>query len=329
MNRQDSEKLITLAAADLLISHRDGDMTLLYLYLCRTGCTDREKAGVDLFMPRQRLNEAFERLEMCGLLPLSAEAPRSGMSVGPAPRYAAADSPAKENPIAPAQELPEYTAQDVRIRSEQDSAFSAVLKEARLIMGRALSTPDLIKMLGIYDHLDLPADVMMELMHFVADSYREKYGESRRPTARAFEREAQVWAEKKITDFDAAENHIRRVRERKGMEAQIKEALDIRDRGFTDTESLYVAQWQDWGFGPEEIHLAYDRAVTKTGKRSLAYTNGILQNWHERKLHTLQEILEKDGPSPRAVRTAPSSGGKGIDVQKIGEIAEIMKGAGT
>ncbi|MBQ3467533.1 MAG: DnaD domain protein, partial [Oscillospiraceae bacterium] len=198
-----------------------------------------------------------------------------------------------------------------------------------LIMGRALSTPDLIKMLGIYDHLDLPADVMMELMHFVADSSREKYGESRRPTARAFERVAQIWAEKKITDFDAAENHIRKVRERKGMEAQIREALDIRDRGFTDTESLYVAQWQDWGFGPEEIHLAYDRAVTKTGKRSLAYTNGILQNWHERKLHTLQEILEKDGPSPRTGRSVPSSGGKGIDVQKIGEIAEIMKGTGT
>ncbi|MBQ6427238.1 MAG: hypothetical protein IJK03_00535, partial [Oscillospiraceae bacterium] len=63
--------------------------------------------------------------------------------------------------------------------------------------------------------------------------------------------------------------------------------------------------------------------------RSLAYTNGILQNWHERKLHTLQEILEKDGPSPRTGRSVPSSGGKGIDVQKIGEIAEIMKGAGT
>ncbi|MBQ5441939.1 MAG: hypothetical protein IIT47_00040, partial [Oscillospiraceae bacterium] len=93
MNRQDSEKLITLAAADLLISHRDGDMTLLYLYLCRTGCTDREKAGVDLFMPRQRLNEAFERLEMCGLLPLSAEVPRSGLPVGPASRCAAADPP--------------------------------------------------------------------------------------------------------------------------------------------------------------------------------------------------------------------------------------------
>lgn len=329
MNRQDSGKLITLAAADLLISHRDGDMTLLYLYLCRTGCTDREKAGVDLFMPRQRLNEAYERLEMCGLLPLSEEAPRAGMPAGPASRSAASDSPAAEKPIAPAQELPEYTAQDVRIRSEQDSAFSAVLKEARLIMGRALSTPDLIKMLGIYDHLDLPADVMMELLHFVADNYREKFGESKRPTARAFEREAMLWAEKKITDFDAAENYIRKVRERKGMEAQIKEALDIRDRSFTDTESLYISQWQDMGFGPEEIHLAYDRAVTKTGKRSLAYTNGILQKWHERKLHTLQEILEKDGPSPRANIVAPSPGGNGINIKKLGEIEEIMKGAGT
>ena len=329
MNRQDSEKIITAAAADLLIAHRDSDMTLLYLYLCRTGCTDREKAGVDLFMPRQRLNEAFERLEMCGLLPLSEEYLRPGMRSEAAFPSAAAEAPAKENPIALAQELPEYSAQDVKIRSEQDSDFSAVLKEARLIMGRSLSTPDLIKMLGIYDHLDMPAEVMMELMHFVADSYREKYGESKRPTTRAFEREAQLWTEKKITDFDAAENYIRLVRERKGMEAQIKESIDIHDRDFTDTERLYITQWQDWGFGPEEIHLAYDRAVTKTGKRSLAYTNGILQKWHERRLHTLQEILEKDGPSPRTGRAVPSSGGKSIDIQKLGEIAEIMKGAGT
>ena len=329
MSRQDSEKIITAAAADLLISLRDGDMTLLYLYLCRTGCTDREKAGVDLFMPRQRLNEAFERLEMCGLLPPAEDTLRPGVRGRSAPLPAGTGAAKAEKPIAPAQELPEYSADDVRIRSEQDSAFSAVLKEARLIMGRALSTPDLIKMLGIYDHLDLPADVMMELMHFVADSYREKYGESRRPTARAFEREAQLWAEKKITDFDAAETYIRRVRERKGQEAQIKEAIDIRERDFTDTERDYTNRWQDLGFGPEEIHLAYDRAVTKTGKRSLAYTNGILQNWHERKLHSLQEILEKDGPSPRTGRAVPSSGGKGIDVQKIGEIAEIMKGAGT
>ena len=324
MNRQDSEKIITAAAADLLIRHRDGDMALLYLYLCRTGCTDREKAGVDLFMPRQRLNEAFERLEMCGLL-----SPGAFSSVEGPQKAEEVPSPSAIT-ISPPEELPEYSAEDVKIRSEQDSAFSAVLKEARLIMGRALSTPDLIKMLGMYDHLNLPADVMMELMHFVADCYREKYGESRRPTARAFELEAQIWADRKITDFDAAETYIRLYRERKSQEGLIKEAMDIRGREFTDTERRYLSVWQDLGFGPEEIHLAYDRAVTKTGKRAMAYMNGILQNWHRLNLHTKKEILEKDGPSPRAGHSAPStSGARAIDIKKLGEIEEIMKGAGT
>lgn len=345
MNGQNSEKLISVRAADLLIARRDGDMTLLYLYLCRTGCTDREKAQIDLFMPRQRLNEAFERLEMCGLLeenPLPAGEPQEPPSVtglagdarcqlpfqgnrGPQLRVEAGSGSAKE---VSSPELPEYSAEDVRIRSEKDSAFSAVLTEARLIMGRALSTPDLIKMLGIYDHLDLPADVMMELMHYVADVYREKYGESRRPTAHAFEREAQVWAEKNITDFDAAENYIRLCRERKGLEGRIKEAMDIHDRDFTDTERRYIAQWLDLGFGPDEIHLAYDRAVTKTGKRAMAYMNGILQNWHEKNLHNMREIQDKDRPASHTGRPAQSAAAQTIDMEQLGKIEQLMKGAG-
>ena len=317
MKRQDSENLITSKAADLLIAHRDGDMALLYLYLCRTGTEDRTKAGKDLFMPRQRLNEAYERLEMCGLLPPVGQ----GSIVTQ-----------KENTVpAPVHQpdLPEYTAEDVTIRSEKDSGFSAVLKEAQLIIGRNLSTPDLIKLLGIYDHLDLPADVMMELMHFVADEYRERYGERRRPNVRAFEKEAQIWAERSITDFDAAETHIRLCRERKSMEAQIMEAMDIHDRNFTDTERRYVAQWQEYGFGPEEIHLAYDRTVTKTDKRSMAYMNGILQKWHERNLHTLKEILDKDRPGGHTGRpSASSSAMQPIDIKKLGDIEQIMKGAG-
>ena len=319
MSRTDSEKIITAAAADLLISHRDGDMTLLYLYLCRTGCTDRDKAGVDLFLPRQRLNEAYERLEMCGLLPLTGEADTPSSSAG----SGAADS----RVIAPAPELPEYSAEDVRIRSEQDSAFAAVLNEARLIMGRALSTPDLIKMLGMYDHLDLPAEVMMELMHYVADCYREKYAESRRPTAHAFEREAQIWAEKQITDFDAAESYISRMRERRSLEAPIKEAMDIRGRDFTDTERRYLGQWLDLGFGPQVIHLAYDKTVTTMGKRNLAYMNGILQNWHKKNMHSLNEILEKDRPAAQSNRSS-SAGGQPIDVEKLEAIRKRMKGAG-
>ena len=71
MKDTEEKKLITSRAADLIIGLRDGDAALLYLYLCRRGMNDREQIALDLYLPKQRLTEAFERLEMLGLLPLT------------------------------------------------------------------------------------------------------------------------------------------------------------------------------------------------------------------------------------------------------------------
>ncbi len=307
MDRQEIQNLISVRAAEMLLNMRDGDAALLYLYLSRYPERDREAVSRDLLLPKQRLNEAFERLEMVGLLPLSAAAETVS-----APRNDA-------KPVIPeASELPEYTSADVASRAEADQAFSALVSEAQLIIGRALSTPDLIKLLGIYDHLDLPPEVMMELMNFVADVYRDKYGERRRPNTHAFEREARIWSERGITDFEAAEQYIRRYRERHSLEGAVKDALDIQDRDFTDTERRYVEEWLNWGFLPEVLAVVYDKAVTNTGKRSLAYMNKILQTWHEKNLHTLQEIREKARPSRTRTEssTAVRSAEKPEDIWK-------------
>ena len=303
MNDLDVKKLISARAADLIIGLRDGDAALLYLYLCRRGMGDRDQIARDLYLPKQRLSEALERLEMLGLLPLDPSAPAtSADAFSPSVPEAQPASPV----IPDAPELPEYSAADVRARKESDSAFSALISEAQLIIGRPLSSPDLIKLLGIYDHLDLPPEVMMELMNFVAELYRWKYGERRRPSARAFELEARSWVERGITDFESAEQYIRTARERRSQEGAIKSAMKISDRDFTDTERRYVDQWLDWGFGADAIAIAYDKTVTNTRKFSPAYMNKILQSWHEKGLHTMQEIQEKDLP-PRIRPSVPSS----------------------
>ena len=230
MDDLDEKKLISPRAADLIIGLRDGDAALLYLYLCRRGMEDRDRIARELYLPKQRLSEAMERLEMLGLLPLAESVPVS-------PESAVSTEPPAKAPFLPERsDLPDYTAEEVRSRKENDSAFSALISEAQLIMGRPLSTPDLIKLLGIYDHLDLPPEVVMELMNFVAELYRWKYGERRRPSARAFELEARVWAERGITDFDSAERYIRLARERRSQEGDIKASMKIVDRDFTDTE---------------------------------------------------------------------------------------------
>ena len=310
MDDLDEKKLISPRAADLIIGLRDGDAALLYLYLCRRGMEDRDRIARELYLPKQRLSEAMERLEMLGLLPLAESVPVSPESaVSPEP-------PAKAPSLPGRPDLPDYTAEEVRSRKENDSAFSALISEAQLIMGRPLSTPDLIKLLGIYDHLDLPPEVVMELMNFVAELYRWKYGERRRPSARAFELEARVWAERGITDFDSAERYIRLARERRSQEGDIKASMKIVDRDFTDTERRYVEQWLNWGFSADAIALAYDKTVTNTRKFSPAYMNKILMSWNEKGLHSLAEIQEKD----RSVRSRSSSGSEPRPAESLGSL---------
>ena len=312
MNDLDEKRLISPRAADLIIGLRDGDAALLYLYLCRRGMEDRDHIAHELYLPKQRLSEAIERLEMLGLLPLTEQTPVSAdNTASPAPAGDASSLP--ERP-----DLPDYTAEDVRTRKENDSAFSALISEAQLIMGRPLSTPDLIKLLGIYDHLDLPPEVVMELMNFVAELYRWKYGERRRPSARAFEAEARLWAERGITDFDSAERYIRAARERRSLEGDIKASMKIVDRDFTDTERRYVEQWLNWGFSPDAIALAYDKTVTNTRKFSPAYMNKILMSWNEKGLHTLAEIQEKDRPT----RPRSSAGSEPRPAESLGSLWE-------
>ena len=288
MRKQDPElNIITPQAADLLIRLHDGNMTLLYLYLCRTACKDRAQAARDLNFTTHQFSEAYERLEMHKLLPLvGADTRREEPVLPPIPAVSA------DPGIIP--ETPEYTSGDVAEREKSDPAFAALLQEAKLIVGRLLSTQDMIKLLGIYDHIDLPPEVVMELMHHVADVYRDKYGERRRPSVRAFEKEAYFWRECGITDFASAEEFIRRSREKRSLLGQVKEILEIHDREFSATEEKNVHAWIDMGFGADAIAIAYDRTVTNTGRRNIPYMNSILQRWHQKGLHTAQEIQEKD-----------------------------------
>lgn len=322
MYKSKPENIITPKAADLLISLRDGDAALVYLFFCRNGFHEPERARTELVMPEERFRYACERLEMKGLLVSAASSETS--SVSPGKKSTSGGSLVPESLASAAEDLPAYTTKDVSNRADADEEFSAVLNEARLLLGRPLSSPDLIKMLSIYDHFGLPAEVMMELMHFVSDDYRRRYQERRRPTVGAFEREARKWAEQEIRDFDAAERYIQKCRDRQSLEGALKEAMQIRDRDFTETEQTLISQWLDWGFRPDAIAIAYDITVTRNRKFKPGYMNGILQNWHQHGLHTAQEIREKDRPPRTASQGSPAPGTGGINRDLLITIQETM-----
>ena len=299
-----SDKLISPAAADKLIAAHDGDLALLYLFVQRTGSRDLEKAAGELCRTLREMQAAWEKLMRMGLV-------EDGASCDLQERAAV-----KPFLPEPADELPEYTAQDIVRRSREDGAFAAVLQEAQRVLGHVLSTPDLKKLFGIYDHLALPPEVIMELLHYCVSTSQGPDGSGRLPSMRYIEKEAYNWANREILSLELAEEYIDNSRQRKQASAQMAEALGIRGRNLSPTEAKYIAAWLDLGFDMDVILLAYDRTVTNTGALKWGYMNKILSNWKEMGLKCVQEIEEKDGRRPAATarQSHPDTAGP-IDIE--------------
>ena len=297
------ENLISEQAADQLIAAHDGDVALLYLYVCRSGCRDKEQAARDLCRTLREVEAAEEKLQRMGLLD---EAPLP--------------SAKKKTPLPlPADELPQYTAREIEQRTKADQTFLAIQAEAEKVIGKQLGTPDLRTLFAIYDHLALPPEVLLEMINFCGEMTEERYGVGRRPTMNTIQKEAFAWVNRELMTLELAEEYIREQKERQSGVHRIKSLLGIYDRQLSASETRAISSWLDMGFGEEAIAMAFDRTVTRTGGFKLNYMSKILQSWHDNGLHTPEEIEKKD--PVRAKAPAAASGKSGpIDLRELDTI---------
>ena len=283
--------------ADKLLAAADGGCALLYIYLLRRGRSPDGEICRALGMSRRALAAAAAKLRTMGLL--------SGES--------GAD--------APADALPEYTAEEIVRRSGGDGAFGEALAECERVLGHALSGADTRTLFGIYDFLGLPVDVIMLLLNHCAGECRRRYGPGRVPTMRQIEREAYDWANREIMTLEQAEEHIRAEDARRESVERLRASFGIQNRKLAPGERRYLESWLDLGFGVEAIELAYDRTVTNTGQLKWAYMDSIIRSWHDKGLRTPEEIELKDSPRRRA---QPVSG-RGGSTAPSAEEFERMK----
>ena len=300
-----AQNFIPNTAADKLISAHDGDVALLYIWLCRNGSFEPDKAASELCRTLSEIDSAYEKL--CRMNIFSAEAP------------------AKQRPL-PAEELPEYTSEDIVKRSRDDSGFGAVIAETQRIFGRSLSSSDMKILFGIYDYLALPVEVIFQLLNYCVSIFRDKYGSGRLPSMRTIEKEAYAWANKEILTIEQAEEYIKSAAERRSKIGEVKQALGIRGRDLTSTEGKYIASWLGMGFDADALMIAYDRTVTNTGALKWGYMNKIILSWHEKGLHTVADINEKDSRIPKKTsgKTQNSSAKQG-DLDRMRAIYDKVK----
>lgn len=296
------QNLIATDAADKLIAAHDGNMALLYLWMTRRGAFDAVSAARDLCLTLGEVESAYEKL--CRM---------------------ASSGKDRETHLPPAEELPEYTSEDVIMRSKTDSGFKEILSETQRKLGRVLSTADIKTMFGIYEHLSLPADVIFMLLTYCVDAFTEKYGSGRMPSMRFIEKEAYAWANREILTIEQAEEFIKSAAERRSVTGRIKSELGISGRALTVTETKYIDSWLDMGFDVESIAVAYDRTVTNTNALKWNYMNKIMLRWHESGIHSIADIQEKDsGKSVRPQNTHQSTA-TNDDLGRLRSIYEKVK----
>ena len=279
------DESVTLSAATVkrLLDRGDGDAALLYLALLRRQGTvpPRSLAG-ELRWDRGRIEAAETALRELGL-------------VAPA-----------ETPPAPAEERPVYQRADVAERLEHSKAFQALTRQVEVKLGKKLTTPDVGILLGLTDYLGLPEGVVYLLVCHCVERVQRRFGEGRRPGMKQIEKEGYAWARMGIDTQSAAADYLRKYAQRQGMLPAYMRALQMGERKPSPSEEKYLIAWQEMGFQPEAVALAYDKTVLKCHEMRWPYCNGILKRWHEAGLHTPEEIQQGDRPKPRQEAAAPA-----------------------
>ena len=299
---------ITVQAADRLLKLNSGDAALLYLRLLRRGALE----GLD--WPEERTRAALEQLRTQGLAP--------------------EELPAVQPPV-PEAPPPEYSTQDIaQALEDKSSTFPVLADEVERRLGKRLSAADLRNLYTLYDHLALPAEVILMLVGWCVEEVERKYGPGRKPFLSQIRKEGFLWAQLGIDTMERAEERIQKLTRLRSREAEVLRLLDIPLRPLVEREKAYVAAWDDMGFDDEAIRMAYERTVLKKQSMDWSYMNGILRRWHEKGLHTAAAVRAGDrdpkpvqagGPRRPASPSAEQERRAREDMERLRRLMEQMR----
>ena len=304
MADEKKEKLISTETADALIAAHDGDMALYCLYAARHPGADDETAAAVLCRTRGEIAAAREKLGRI----LRTDGARG-----------------VREPLYPEDGPVQYDKEELVGIAERESAFGALCDELARILGTIPSHAYLNTLLDAYDHLGMPPEVIMQLLHFCDEEARRRWGSARHPSARAISEEAYRWARNEIMTLELAEKYIAACEKRRTDHGRIAELLGIRGRELYKREAEYIDAWLEMGFPAEAIALALERTVLNTGALKWPYLNSILRNWHAAGLHTAEEIEQAEGKRRGRGETI-SDPGPGPDQDDLERILKKLKG---
>lgn len=295
-----------------LIASGNGDAVLLYLCLISRKASEPSQLMQLLCWSEAQLDSATSTLCDLGLVQRPDSSPQDIASSVPLPQDSSTQAPstvtrtlAKSVPAPPAESsMPRYSREDVMNKLESDAAFSAVVTEAEKKLGR-LNDMSLKQLLGLYDYLGLPADVLLLLINYCCEKKAKESSINKPPAMKEIVAEGYKWARKELFSLSAADAYIQSERKKQNRFTAYMDSLHLSRRSLAPSEEQYLRSWMEMGFAPEAVAIAYDKTMLRCHELKWPYLSGILSRWHEKGLHTAQEVrAESAGSRPKSNSTS-------------------------
>lgn len=266
-----------------IVEAGDGDAALLYLALLEWN--EYGKAQRALHWGDERLSAANRRLVELELV--SAES---------------APAPVKEEREA---EMPHYTRKDVLDAVEREPEFCGLYREVERLLGRELGDADLVALYAVYDHLAMPAEVILLLVGYMIHAARQGGKVGATPRMSQISSEAHRWKRRGLDSAEAVETYLRLQQQVDRREWEILSAVGVTDfRPAVEKERNFIASWVEMGISTDLIAMAYERTVYSKGRMNWPYVNKILLAWHQAGWRTPEEVKAGDKPPRRAAAAA-------------------------
>lgn len=216
--------------------------------------------------------------------------------------------------LARAQELPNYTSEELSSLMEKRKKLRELINEAQNVFGRVFNVMEINVIVGMSDCLGMENESILLLLSYCRR--REV------KTLRTAEKLALMLADEGILTVPEMQARLQRMEEVHTVEGKIRRMFGISGRTLIPKENKMIEAWLEYGYGEDVITRAYEVTVNATGNASLSYANSIMERWHAEGLKTLAEIdadIEKNRAEP-AKKSRSGNGKKGGEKANVGEL---------
>ena len=201
-------------------------------------------------------------------------------------------------------EITNYSAEEMDKILSENQETGNFLNECQNVWGKIFNLHDDSLIIDLVKNWGFSWDYVLSLLAYVNKYFQERDNQGK--TLSYVHRMAMSYHKEGILTVEALQEKFVDQDRMNEFEKRIRPMFGLGSRTLTPREKKYFSAWlYEYKYSIEIIEMAYNIAVDTKGTPQINYINGILKNWYEAGLTTLEEITakrEKDNQTVRNIK---------------------------